>query len=290
MLAKLGDEPFDDERWSFEVKWDGIRGLLFVEGGGYRLHGRSRSDLVPRYPELAFLGSLEDGLVLDGELVVMKDGKPDFYLGMQRTHVKDARRLEALARERPADFVVFDVLYRGGLSVMKEPLEERQRILREVVAPVEDPRLVLSEPVPGAGRALYAEAERLALEGIVAKRLDSRYHPGRRTESWVKLKPRKELPCVVLGYLAEDGDLRSLVLGAEEAGALVCVGRVASSLPEERRAALLAALEARAADAPLVECDMDAHWVQPGVFCRVSYLERLETGLRAPVLLDWSLE
>jgi len=287
MLAKLGDEPFDDPDWVFELKWDGIRGIAFCEGGSYRLRGRSRSDLAPRYPELAPLAELEPGLVLDGEVVAMKDGRPDFYLGMQRTHVKSARRREQLAREAPVDYVVFDLLYRHGESVMELPLRRRTELLQEVFAGFEGPRLVLSEGVVGTGVALYREAEQRELEGVMGKRLDSRYRPGLRTESWVKLKPRRRLLCAVLGYLAEGDDLRSLVIGTVEEGVLVCVGRVASGLDRRTRERLLPELRARSTEEPLIDCGMEALWVAPGLFCTVSYLERLDTGLRAPILVDW---
>jgi len=287
MLAQLGSEPFDDREYVFEIKWDGIRGLAFTEGGSYRLRGRSRSDLAPRYPELAFLAELEPGLVLDGEIVALKDGRPDFYHGMQRTHARNEHTVRRLAREVPVSYVVFDVLYRRGESLMELPLSERTEVLGEVLGAVEEPRLARSEGIVGEGIALYREAEQRELEGVMAKRLASRYRPGRRTESWIKLKPRRTMPCAILGYLAEGDDLRSLVLGADQEGELVCVGRVASTGSQGLRAELLEALRAHAQPEPLIDCGMDASWIGPGLFCTVSFLERTESGLRAPVFVDW---
>jgi len=283
MLAKLGRAPFDSPEHVFEVKWDGIRGLAFVEDGGYRLRGRSRSDLAPRYPELAFLGTLEPGLVLDGEIVAMKDGRPDFYHGMRRTFAKE-RRARALAREVPVTYVAFDVLYRHGASVMPAPLSERIELLREIAAACDDPRLVVSEGVREHGIAFFEQVKKRELEGVVAKRLDSPYRPGRRSDAWTKLKPRTTMPCVILGYVEEEGELRSLVLGAEKDGELVCVGRVGSGLTDDARARILAAAQPRGE--PLVECGMDASWLEPRLFCTVSFLERTEHGLRAPVFVE----
>ncbi len=285
MLAKLGDEPFDDDDWVFEIKWDGIRGLAFCEGGDYRLRGRSKSDLKPRYPELTFLADLEPGLLLDGELVVMKDGRPDFYLGMQRTHLKNPRSLDKLSQVSPADFVVFDILYRRGESVMDRPLRERTELLGEVLGALQHPRLVLSQGVVGKGIAMYEEARRRELEGVMAKRLDSRYRAGRRTESWVKLKPRTEMPCVILGYRVEGDDLCSLVIGAEEEGRLVCVGRVASGLTDRHRRDLMLELRARDTDAPIVDCGMQAQWVDPGLLAQLVQFALFVVDLRRDVVV-----
>ncbi len=283
MLAKLGREPFDSDEHVFEIKWDGIRGLAFVEGGELRLRGRSKSDLVPRYPELAFLASLESGLVLDGEVVAMKDGRPDFYHGMRRTFAR-SRRAATLAHEVPVSYVAFDILYRGGKSVMKVPLSERIELLRAATASCDDPRLVVSDGVVGPGVAFFEEVKKRELEGVMAKRLDSPYRTGRRSDAWIKLKPRTTMPCLILGTIEEQGELRSLVIGAEIEGELVCVGRVGSGLTNEARAKIRLAAKPR--DEPLIDCGMEASWLEPGLYCTVSYLERTEHGLRAPVFVD----
>ncbi len=287
MLAELGDRPFDSPEHLFEVKWDGIRALAFVEGGGVRLMGRSRSDLTGRYPELAFLAGIEPGAVLDGELVAWKEGRADFYHGLQRIHAKGSHRIRALSRANPVTFVVFDLLYRSHTPLLERPLVERRAELDALLQGLSSPLLVLSDGVVGSGLALFEQIRARELEGLVAKRLSSPYRPGRRTDEWIKLKPRRTMLCAILGYVVESGDLRSLVIGAEEDGRLVPAGRVASGMTATVRAQLLALCRTAERPTPLIDCEGDARWIEPGLFCTVSYLERMEDGLRAPVFLDF---
>ncbi len=288
MLAELGEQPFDSPEHLFEVKWDGIRALAFIEGGAARLMGRSRSDLTERYPELEFLAGIEPGAVLDGELVAWKEDRADFYHGMQRIHAKGSQRIRALSKANPVTFVVFDLLYRSFTPLLERPLEERREELQALLQRISSPLLVASEGVVGAGCAFFDEIRARELEGLVAKRLSSPYRPGRRTDEWIKLKPRRKVVCAVLGFIAEGDDLRSLVIGAEDEGRLVCVGRVGSGFTATVRERLLALCRSTERPEPLIDCGMDAHWIEPGLFCIVSYLERTEGGgLRAPIFLDF---
>ena len=289
MLAKLGGEAFDSDQHRFEVKWDGTRSLCFAEGGGYRLRNRKADDQGPRYPELSFLSALPSGTVLDGEIVVMKDGRPDFHGMLQREQVRDARKARHKAKELPAVFVAFDLLYRDFESRMERPLSERVEELAEVVAAVGDERLVFSDGVIGAGTTLFESIRAREMEGIVAKRLNSTYHPGRRTEAWIKIKPVHTTHCVVLGWERDaEGGLKSLIIAMEEEGSLRCVGKVGSGLTAALRARLEAELPRRKRPKPLISCEgVKGEWIEPGLFCTVSYLERTGEGnLRAPVFRE----
>jgi len=284
MLAKVARQPFDSDRHSFEIKWDGTRALAFVEGGGYRLRNRRARDIVQTYPELELLAGLPPGLVLDGEICVLRDGTPDFAGMLEREQGRTAQRCRELARESPATYVVFDLLYHRGDDVMRRPLVERRALAEEVVRGCGDPRLVFSEGIVGAGIAFFEQLRQRQLEGMVAKRLDSRYRPGERTSAWQKIKAAHRLQCAILGYLADGDDLRSLIIAAPDPdGHLQCVGRVGSGLTQAKAAELLALLRARPRAGPLIDCGMDGAWVEPGLFCEVSYFERSATGLRAPV-------
>ncbi|MCZ6596621.1 MAG: DNA ligase [Planctomycetota bacterium] len=287
MLARLG-APFDSDEHLFEVKWDGIRTLSFAEGGDYRLSSRNRSDQKARYPEFAFLAELSAGVVLDGEIVVLKDDKPDFQLVLKREQVRDRLKIDHLAQTLPAAYVVFDLLYLGFESIMSRPLTERRERLAEVVAACGNPRLVLSEGIVGGGTAFFEEAGRRDLEGVVAKRLDSTYQPGRRTGAWMKIKTTQETVCAVIGYLAEGNEVRSLILAArDEGGELRYVGRVGSGLSASMRRKLHGLCGERPRATPLVACPADGSWIEPGLYCRVSFLERTDDGhLRAPVFRE----
>lgn len=292
MLAMLGREPFDSDDYLFEIKWDGLRALTFVESGGYRILGRSTADFTPRYPELDFLANLPPGTLIDGELVVLRDGKPDFHEVMAREQARDPGRIRGLMATHPVAYIAFDLIYRDGASLLKTPLVERRDRLREIVAACGDPRLAFSDGVTGEGLRFYDGIVEQGLEGMVAKRLSSPYRPGRRTESWIKVKPRHSIQCVILGYVAEGNDLRSLVVAADFDGRLEAVGRVGSGLTAQVGQRLLKQLRTLHRDEALIECpetgafgpSQAPQWVDPELFCSVSFVERnANGGLRAPV-------
>jgi len=291
MLAKIGD-PFDSSEHVFELKWDGVRAVTYVDAAGVRMHGRRRRDLATRYPELTFLGELPAGTVVDGELVVLQDdGKPNFRAILSRENAS-ANGVHAAAKRHPVVYVLFDLLYDGGESLLGTPLGERRERLQALVAKSAQPRLMASDGVIGEGLALFEAARQQEVEGIVAKRLDSNYLPGQRTDAWTKIKPVKTILCLVLGF-EPDGDvapgeqprdIKSLIVATDFDGELQCVGRVGSGIGEAQRAELRELLFARAAAQPIIDAGMTGCWVEPGIYCTVSYLERTNNGnLRAPV-------
>lgn len=289
MLARRGD-PFDSDAHLFEIKWDGTRALAFVDRPGFTLRNRYGKDLAPLFPELSFLARLPAGQILDGEIVVLKDGGVDFGLAMSRVHARGKLRIESLARSTPATYVVFDLPYADGAALIDRPLSERRERLRELVGGTARRELIFSDGITGAGRRYYEEVTGRGFEGIVAKRLDSRYEANRRSGAWTKCKRVQTLACAIVGYLPDGGDdLKSLVIAApdeERGGALRCVGKVGSGLGTLQRKDLARALASRVRDEPLVECGFEARWVEPGLYCTVSFLERTEAGhLRAPVFV-----
>jgi bifunctional non-homologous end joining protein LigD len=189
MLAKKG-EPFDSEEHLFEIKWDGTRMLAFVEHDGYRLVNRHRAERTLQYPELACLAELPAGVILDGEVVVFHEGRPDFRRLLSRDQAGSPLKIRLSARSMPATYVVFDLLYEGYRSLLTEPLSQRRQRLCQLVEDLGRPQVVFSEGIVGPGRALFEEACRQGLEGLVAKRLASRYRPGKRTTARLKIKPR----------------------------------------------------------------------------------------------------
>jgi DNA ligase D-like protein (predicted ligase) len=284
MLARIGT-PFDSDEHEFEVKWDGTRVLAFRDADGLRLRNRKRRDVGDTYPELDALLALPAGTVLDGEVVVFEDGRPDFRGMLQREQARGRARALALARTLPASYVAFDLLYDGFTNIMARPLSERRERLRALISACGAPHLQFSDGVVGGGRALFAEAKAQGLEGIVAKRRSSPYRPGRRTDEWQKIKGTQQLHCLVLGYVPSgEGDFKSLVVAADDGGVLRCVGRVGSGLDDATRAALLARMRQRPRAEPLVPVPFDGRWIEPGLYCVVGFLERTRAGmLRAPV-------
>jgi DNA ligase D-like protein (predicted ligase) len=284
MLARPA-KPFDSPKYLFEVKWDGTRGMTYVDGdGACRILNRRDRDIAYRYPELSCLADLPAGTILDGEIVVMRDGKPDFNLLAQREQAQRPIRINTLSRQIPATYVVFDQLYDRHRPIMKRPLTERRESLRTLLA--DCPRqLCVSEGIVGDGVAYFDRACAQGLEGVVAKRLDSPYLPGKRTDAWLKIKRFETIPCVVIGFVPEGkDDFGSLIIACEMDGKLTCVGRVGSGFDADTREKLNGMLWSSLREAPVVATKEKGKWVEPKIYCWVRCMERTNDGhLRAPV-------
>ncbi len=179
MLAQSG-RPFDSDQHLFEVKWDGIRALAYVEHAGYRLISRHGLAMGELFPELAGIADLPPGTLLDGELVVLRNGRPDLSLVQSRHQLRSAHKIQVRAQTTPGTYIVFDQLYHEYRPLLGRPLSVRRDILSGTLGRAGLPRLVFSQGVLGAGRAFFQQVVERRLEGVVAKRLDSLYRPGRR--------------------------------------------------------------------------------------------------------------
>jgi len=189
MLARPGT-PFDSEDFLFEVKWDGTRALAFIEEGSFRLLSRQGLDRSERYPELAGLAKGPAGTVLDGEIVVLHHGQPDFQRLQAREQTHSPLRIRLASQACPVTYVVFDLLYEAYRPLLAHALTQRRERLERRVEALRMPNVVVSAGIVGAGLAMFEEVCRRGLEGLVAKRLRSRYQPGRRGEAWSKIKLR----------------------------------------------------------------------------------------------------
>lgn len=287
MLAKPGT-AFDSDEHLFEVKWDGTRTLAFIEGGTYRLLNRRQIDMTGRYPEFAGLAGFPDGTVLDGETIVFRDGRPDFGSLQSREQARSPLKIGSLARTMPATYIVFDLLYERFRCTMDLPLVERRRRLERLLSSVGLPQLILSKGIIGPGRAFFQETCQQGLEGVIAKRLQSRYLPGKRTDAWLKIKRQMELHCAIIGFLpVGSDDFKSLIIAAEEGGKLICVGKVGTGFNAAMRKRLNRLLWVRLRDKPLVAGKQKGKWIEPGLYCRVVCMERTAGGeLRAPAFKE----
>lgn len=263
MLA-TSSEPFDDPGYLFEIKWDGVRALAAVEADRIRLWGREGANYTGRYPELEALRALPPGTVLDGELVMTKDGLPDFHALMSR-HARRPSKLPYFAE--PIRYVVFDLLYLGGRSLVHQPLSERRKVLHDNLP--DSPVVVACKGVVGKGLSFFKKTIVAGHEGVVAKQLTSRYAPNRRNGAWRKIKQKMELPCVVIGYhMARDG-LRDLLMASCVDGKLVYVGAV--ELGIDNRGGTIKLLESLRITKPAIPCALSARWVKPEMLCMVQF-------------------
>lgn len=291
MLATPG-KPFDSDDFLFEVKWDGTRGLAFIEDGTYRLVNRRRIDFTERYPEFGFLADLPPGTVLDGEVVVLHGGKPSFDRLMAREQLRTPMKIKSSSRAMPATYIVFDLLYENYVPVMNKPLHERRERLQALVEACDDEHFIMSEGIVGKGVAFYEEAVKLGLEGVIAKRLDSRYLPGKRTPAWLKIKRFERIFCAIIGFIPSGkDDFRSLVIAAESEQGLRSVGKVGSGFDARLRAKLNKLLWSRICERPIVPCRERALWITPGLYCWVTCMERTKGGeMRAPAFVELCME
>lgn len=288
MLATIG-EPFDSDDHQFEIKWDGTRCIAHI-GQTLRLQNRRDIEMVSRYPELTCLCSLAPGTIVDGEIVVLEDGKPSFRKLQQREHLQSNTKIAMLAERLPATLILFDVLYDAGTNLMNQPLSDRRERLRELVADIASPHVIQTDAIVTHGIDYFKAAEAHALEGIMAKRLASRYQPGTRSPDWVKIKVAQEGDFDVIGYKPSDtGDwVAALALGERRGRKWTFKGNVGTGFTEEQRRELLAFMErADALDDP-PERRNDVEWKATGLRCRVRYFEKTFNGrLRAPVFVGF---
>jgi bifunctional non-homologous end joining protein LigD len=252
MLARPGElpAPAEDERWGYEVKWDGVRALLWSDFGQVRVENRSQREITDRYPELRPLGRTLGAhqLLLDGELVVLDAaGRPSFEALQQRMHVTGEAAVRRLARSHPVTYAIFDLLHVDGRSLLELPYGERRERLDALA--LEGPAWRAPRAYRGGGAALVAATREQGLEGVVAKRLDSRYEPGRRSGAWRKLPNRLREQLAIGGWTEGEagraGRIGALLLGVRErpGGPLRYAGRVGSGFTDATLDELAARLE-----------------------------------------------
>jgi bifunctional non-homologous end joining protein LigD len=298
MLAAIAEEPFDDPNWLFEIKWDGYRVVAFIENGSVRLVSRNQNDLGPRYPELRALPKLvsANSAILDGEVVVLDEqGRSSFSLMQQRTGMRGPRRQAAPRSDLPIVYYAFDLIYLDGYDLRLVALDDRKRVLRQVLSPAELIRY--SDHHAGEGVALYRVAKQKGLEGIMAKKCNSCYEE-RRSREWLKIKITQTVDCVIGGYTDPEGARQyfgSLVLGLyNEKKELIHVGHAGTGFNQATLKQIFADLKKIESQKNPFTGAVDAknvHWVKPSRVAEVKFSEwtheTSEGGLklRAPVFL-----
>ena len=291
MLGRMARQPFDSPDYVYELKWDGMRALAFVEGGELTLFSRNGRNVTSQFPELADLPKQvkSSPLVIDGEIVCLDDDNhPNFSRLQQRLQAKRV----GLKQRNPVNFIAFDLLYATGKSVMKEPLVIRKDRLVKVLSPTE-----VAQPcefIEGEGTAFYQATCDLGLEGIMAKEKSSSYLPGQRSSHWLKIKRVRESEFVIGGYSfggARKEFFSSLLLGLYgDDGRLIYAGSVGTGFSEAESKDLFAKLQSIHIDDRPFTTAPDVkrliHWCQPELVCQVEYGEfTLDGKLRYPTFL-----
>ena len=275
MLAKVAPDSFTDKDWIFEIKWDGFRVIAYVNGD-WSLKSRNEKELKNNFPELSELTKAASGLVVDGEIVVMREGVPDFQTLLERGQVVSQGEIERQVKRAPSEYIVFDVLEKDGKSLTELPLMERKKILKDSLKDAS--HVILSDFIEEKGEAYYQLILERGLEGMMAKRKDSQYEEGLRTGSWLKIKKIKTCDGVIFGYTrgsgGREGTFGALLLGVYDmAGKPVYVGKVGSGFTQKMIGVLLDKFEKIKTNvAPFKpEAGDIVTWLEPKLVCEVGY-------------------
>jgi bifunctional non-homologous end joining protein LigD len=292
MMATLSTLPHDEDEWAYEIKWDGVRAIAYCDSGHIRLESRNLKVITPRYPELRKLAE-ELGarrVVLDGEVVAFdEDGRPDFQRLQARMHLASDSAVRRRMADIPVTYVIFDVLHIDGETLLDLPYSERRERLEEL--DLDGPSWQTPRNHFGDGAKLLEATRERNLEGIVAKRLTSRYLPGKRSRYWLKVKNVFRQELVIGGWLPgrgrRDGMIGALLVGYHDAeGNLRYAGRVGTGYTEDDLKRLAKRLEPlRRGTSPFEgrQPPKESNFVEPRLVCEVEFREWTSARtLRAP--------
>jgi bifunctional non-homologous end joining protein LigD len=286
MLARTGALPVGDD-WAYEIKWDGVRAIGYAEGGRLKLESRNGNNVTPRYPELRALGRALGAheAILDGEVVALDaDGHPSFQRLQRRMHLTSEGQVRRLSESEPVVYMIFDLLWLDGHSLLGLTYTERRARLAELE--LAGPTWQVPAYHQGNGPGLLEATKAQGLEGLIAKRIDCPYVPGRRAQGWVKVKNVRNTDVVVGGWVGGDGGrlgrIGALVIGfSEPDGTLRYAGKVGTGFTDAELTRLQGIVDALGRDSsPFsgTQPEKAAHFIEPKLVARVEYTGITEAG------------
>jgi bifunctional non-homologous end joining protein LigD len=310
MLSTLVDKPFNSKEWVFEVKWDGVRSILFLHKKKriLALQSRSGKSITHRYPELVKALSFttlsssseircKESVVLDGEVVVLdkKNGVPSFQSHQRRMNVDSIKEIDNLSKEIPATYYFFDILYLDGTNLQGLSFLERRKILSDVIAK-ENARIKISHFIEEKGKEVFDKTKSMGLEGLVAKHKSSKYVQGIRSRDWLKIKHIKTQDCIVIGYIRGEGNREnyfgSLLLAAfdPQIDKLRFVGHTGSGFDFIQLDEIYKKLQAMRIDKCPIDyvpyTNRDPIWIKPELVAEIKFSDSTEEKImRAPIFL-----
>ena len=292
MMASLATRlPSPDDGWGFEFKWDGIRGLAYVDGGRVRLMSRSGEEITPRYPEVHAMGRAIGSreVILDGEIVALDEkGRPSFEQIQQRMGLTSESEIRRKMNVVPVVYMIYDLLWHEGRSLLEQPYAERRRLLAQLK--LSGPSWQTPPYEKGGGKAMLDASAKAGLEGVMAKRLDSHYEPGRRSGVWLKVKNHSRQELVIGGWLEGEGKRRgypgALLVGYYDNKKFVYAGKVGTGFSDATLDKLNQLLTPLAIDKSPYDAGSPpraARFVKPKVVAEFEFIEWTRGGqLRAP--------
>jgi bifunctional non-homologous end joining protein LigD len=285
-----------EKGWIHQVKWDGIRGISYIEKNSLRVFtkkGRERTDFYPEVKQCLRLLKVKQA-ILDGELVVLGDsGVPSFNRVLTRERIRTLTKLAYYSRNYPVNYIIFDLLYLNNQDLRGLPLSERSSILRDILKP--DEHIFLTDDYLD-GQKLYEMMKERSMEGIVSKRLSSLYQGGKKHNDWLKIKINRKMLTVIGGIILKNNYPNSLLLGIYNDENLVYVGRASLGLSQANILDLYNHITKYKTNttqekSPFIDATNESKtvWLRPALTCWVQFLEWTEGGvLRHPKIIGFS--
>lgn len=283
MLISEMKNAFNSPEWIYETKFDGIRCLAYLDGSSTDLRNKRDKKLVPHLPELSEIHKqVKEKCILDGEVFVLKDGITDFYEVQRRALLNDPFKIEISSKKFPATFVAFDIIYYKDHLVNDLPLIQRKNLINKVI--IEENNFIsISRYIENDGIALFEAAKLRNLEGIVAKKKESKYYFDKRTKDWVKCKVMSTEDCIICGYILKANNMTSMVLGQYDKSKLIYRGHVTlgASLRNLNQYKYKIINESPFENTP--PGNEGAVWIEPELVCIVESMPTDKDSFRQPV-------
>lgn len=212
MLIAEQQKPFNDENYIYEIKFDGIRSLLYIDNNIVDIRNKRNKQINAQFPELCNIyNQVKEKCILDGEIIVPINGKPDFYKVQKRVMMSDLFKIETSSKVYPAVFIAYDILYYKNNDILDMPLIKRKELLNSVIN--ENQYISISRTIDTNGIELFNLTKQQNLEGVVAKKKDSKYFFSKRSKNWIKFKHMSDEDFIICGYIKKSNNMFSLVLG-----------------------------------------------------------------------------
>lgn len=282
MLISEMQDPFDSEDYIYEIKWDGIRCVSYLDNNYTDMRNKRNKLMIPIFPELEDLyKQVKVKCILDHELLVLKNGVPDFYEIQKRALMTNPFKIKLSSEKYPASIIAYDILYYKDKDITDLPITERKKYLQDVV--IENNNISVSRYIENNGIMLFNLVKEKGLEGIVAKRKNSLYWQGKKSKDWIKCKVMSTEDCIICGYISKANNMTSLVLGQYDGDTLIYRGHV--TLGASLR--ILNQHKYKVIDySPfgfVPEGNSDAVWLNPELVCIVESMPTEKDSFRQPV-------
>lgn len=270
--------PFDSEDYIFELKFDGARCIAYLDGQKTDLRNKRNKDINQTFPEFKYIyKNVKQPCILDGELIVMKNGKPDFHALLSRSLKTDKFKIDIASKRNPANFIAYDILQINDKILVDLPLIERKKILQENL--IENERISYSRYIEKEGIKFFNLAKEKELEGIIAKQKNSKYYLGKRSKVWQKIKVMHEAYVVICGYIEVDQGGIDLLMGAyNKDNQLIYLGNIHGISKTDRE--IIIEFSKKNYSKPLFKVNLEKKifWLKPELVGLIKYMTRNETG------------